>query len=252
MWIQAILSGVLGLLQGGQIVGKEDGVLSCYAPSRWFEERRLRPLVIVYVLAVCITCTAAFIFGAVNYAYTFRQLYIIKEIRAHGDQQVKLNHRDIPISWEAEVRSLKSMTCLFVVTIVACIAGSVHYAITATIAIHEGRAYQEVDVPPLHLAVLCIYLMPTVSPLLLIAINKRFRTRMKDLLRWQLKPTIDSGPDAIRRAAVAISQVSALPLHLHVNSKAKEEGVNTTVRPPFIKVLYNTWTTDGLKVVETV
>ena len=251
VWIKAIFTGVLGLLQGGQIVGKEDGVLSCYAPSRWFEERRLYPLVIAYVIAACITCTVAIIFGAVHYAYTFRQLYIIKEMRAHG-QQVKLNHRDIPISWEAEVRSLKSMTCLFVVTIVPFIIGSVYYA--TTIVISEGRAYQEVDVPLLHVAILSIYWMPTASPLLLIAINKRFRMRMRDLFRWQLKPTNDSGPDAIRRATGAISQVSALPLHLPMNG-AKEVVSDVAFRPPFIKVLYtehmDNCMTDGPEVVKT-
>ena len=244
VWAFATCCGVLGPLQGGEA---EDGVISCYAPSEWFEESRLRPLVISYgILAGCITYIPLIIFGAVQYAYTFRQLYIIKERHAHGDQQVKLNHRDIPISWEAEVRSLRSMTCLFVVTIVPFITAYVHYAVIATIVISEGRAYGEVDVPLLHVAIYCIYLMPTASPLLLIAINKRFRMRMKDLFRWQLKPTNDSGS----RATVTISQVSALPLHLHVNSKAKEEGANTTV-----VVLYDTWTTDGLepvKVVETV
>ena len=186
VWAFATCCGVLGPLQA------EDGVISCYAPSEWFEESRLRPLVIAFVLAGCITYIPLIIFGAVQYAYTFRQLYIIKERRAHGDQQVKLNHRDIPISWEAEVRSLKSMTSLFVVTIVPFITGYVHYAVIATIVISEGRAYGEVDVPLLHVAIYCIYLMPTASPLLLIAINKRFRMRMKDLFRWQLKPTNDS------------------------------------------------------------
>ena len=246
VWITATCAGMLGLLQGGQIVGKEDGVISCYAPSRWFEERRLRPLAIAYVIGVCISCVLVVILGAVHYAYTFRELYIIKDIRARG-QQVKLNHRDIPISWEAEVRSLKSMTCLFVFNIVPFMAAAVYFLVIAIIAINESRAYQEVDVPLLHVAILCIYLMPTASPLLLIAINKRFRMRMKDLFRWQLKPTNDSGPDAIRRATVAISQVSALPLHLHVNNgKAKETVIaNTAVRPPFTKILYNTWTTES-------
>ena len=225
-------------------MGEEDGIFSCYAPSRWFEERRLYPLVIAYIIAACIACTVAIIFGAVHYAYTFRQLYIIKDMRAHG-QQVKLNHRDIPICWEAEVRSLKSMTSLFVLTIVPFIIGYVYYIVITTIAISEGRAFQEVDVPLLHVPMLSIFWMPTASPLLLLAINKRFRMRMKDLFRWQLKPTNDSGPYTIRRATGAISQVGALPLHLHMNGKAiaKEVAPDVAFRPPFIKVLYNTWTT---------
>ena len=211
VWAFATCGGLLGpLLQDGE--GK-DGVISCYTPSRWLEERSLRPLVIASIIAGCLTYIASIIFSAFQYAYTFRELYFIKEMRAHGGQQVKLNHRDIPISWEAEVMSLKSMTCLFVVTIVPFMIGYVHYTVITIIVISEGRAYGEVDVPLLHVAIYCIYLMPTASPLLLMAINKRFRMRMKDLFRWQLKPTNDSGPHAIRRATVAISQVSALPLY---------------------------------------
>ncbi|KAL5467366.1 hypothetical protein EMCRGX_G031581 [Ephydatia muelleri] len=138
VWITAICSGVIGLVQGGQIVGTTEDVLSCYLPNRWMDERRLLPLVVVYLLGSFIGLTASLAFSTVHYAYTFKALYILKRNRIPMDP-VMLGHMDIPaISFEAEL-----------------------------------------------------------SPLLLLAINKRFRTRIKDLLRWQLKPTNATGGDAM-------------------------------------------------------
>ena len=109
-----------------------------------------------------------------------------------------LDHMDIPISLEAEVRTHKSMACVFFVSMpVPFIPGAVYVTVVAAVAISEGKLFREVDVPLLHVAMaVCAYLIPTVSPLLLMAINKRFRTRIRDLLRWQLKPTDASGGDA--------------------------------------------------------
>eukprot|EP00731_Ephydatia_muelleri_P026269 Em0018g369a len=216
VWITAICSGVAGLVQGGQIVGTTDDVLSCYSPNRWMDERRLLPLVVVYLLGACISTIASLTFSTVHYAYTFKALCIIKEIRVrpHSMEPVKLDHMDIPISLEAEVRTLKSMACVFFVTMAPFIAGYVYFTVVAAVAISEGKLFREVDVPLLHVAMaVCAYLIPTVSPLLLMAINKRFRTRMKDLFRWQLRPAdTASCPGTVNRTKVMVTQNSTSPL----------------------------------------
>ena len=212
VWITAIFFGGSGLAQGGQIVGKTDDVLSCYSPSRWLGERRLLPLVVVYLLGACVSTIALLIFSTVHYVYTFKALYIIKEIRVRPhsmEPAVKLDRTDIPISLQAEVTSLKSMASVFFVTMAPFIAGYVYFTAVAAVAISEGKQFRDVDVPLLHVTMaVCAYLIPTASPLLLIAINKRFRTRMKDLFRWQLKPTgVTSSSDSRNR--ILMSQRSS-------------------------------------------
>ena len=191
VWITAMCSGVLGLLQGGQIAGRTstDGVLSCYLPNKWMNDRRLLPLVVVYLVGLCISTLSLLAFSTVHYAYAFKALYSIKKVRnrPHITEPMALDHLDIPISLEAEVRSLKSMACVFFVTIAPFITGYVYYVTVVSVAISKGKQFREVDVPLLHVAmIVCAFLIPTASPLLLIALNKRFRTRMKDLFRWQL------------------------------------------------------------------
>ena len=202
VWITAICSGVIGLVQGGQIVGTTEDVLSCYLPNSWVDERRLLPLVVVYLLGSCICLTASLAFSTVHYAYTFKALYILKRNRIPMDP-VMLDHTDIPaISFEAEVRTLKSMSFVFFFSMVPILSGCVYVIAMTSVAISEGKPFREVDVPLLHVAMaVCAYLIPMVSPLLLMAINKRFRTRIKDLLRWQLKPMSAFGDDAMASAS---------------------------------------------------
>eukprot|EP00731_Ephydatia_muelleri_P008361 Em0004g699a len=191
VWIFAICSGVMGLVQGGQIVGKTDDILSCYSPNRWFDEQHLFPLVVVYLLSSCIFNIGSLAFSSLYYACTFKALYIVKENRVHPNstEPTKLDQTDIPICWKAEVRSLKSTACVFFVSMVPLTAGNVYYVVVAALAISRGKLFREVDVPLLHVAIIvCAYLIPTASLVLLIAINQKFRARMKDLFRWQLKP----------------------------------------------------------------
>ncbi|KAL5496720.1 hypothetical protein EMCRGX_G013064 [Ephydatia muelleri] len=104
VWIFAICSGVMGLVQGGQIVGKTDDILSCYSPNRWFDEQHLFPLVVVYLLSSCIFNIGSLAFSSLYYACTFKALYIVKENRVHPNstEPTKLDQTDIPICWKAE------------------------------------------------------------------------------------------------------------------------------------------------------
>ena len=208
VWICAICSGVIGLVQGGQIVGKTDDVLSCYTPSRRFE-RSFLPVLVVFILWLCASTSALLAFALVHYVRAFRELYVIKEIRlSHTTQPKTLQQRDIPISWEAEVRTLKSVAVMFFVSLVPYVVAQVCYYAVAMVAVRKGKSFHEVDVPLIFCGVICAYLTPTASPLLLIVMNKRFRTRMKDLFRWQLKPT-----NAVDPSPVTISHNKVVPLN---------------------------------------
>ncbi|KAL5467386.1 hypothetical protein EMCRGX_G031604 [Ephydatia muelleri] len=163
VWITAIFTSVSAVVQVGHIVGTTDpDVFSCYTPNGWIEERRLLPLVVLYLLIVWISNLASLAFCTAHYAYTFKALYIIKKMRVRTEP-VMLYHMDIPISLEAEVRTLKSMACVFFVSMpVPFIPGTVYFTVVAAIAISEGKPFREVDVPLLHVAMaVCAYLIPT-------------------------------------------------------------------------------------------
>ncbi|KAL5467485.1 hypothetical protein EMCRGX_G031714 [Ephydatia muelleri] len=139
VWISAMCSGVIGLLQGGQIAGRTstEDILSCYLPNRWMNDRHLLPLVVVYLVGLCIGTLSLLAFSTVHYAYAFKALYSIKEVR-NRPHITEPDHLDIPISLEAEVRSLKSMACVFFVTIAPFITG------TQSLTDQMSRAYTEV------------------------------------------------------------------------------------------------------------
>ena len=216
VWICAICIGVMGVAQGGQIVGKTDDVLSCYTPARWFEGKFI-PVLIVVILVLFTSTSALLALATVYCGRTFRELYIIKKNRvSHITQPMSLSQRDIPISWEAEVRTLKSLACAFFVSLVPFVTAHVYYITVAVVAIKEGKRFHEVDIPQLHVGVVCLYLTPAASPVLLIVMNKRFRMRMKDLFRWQLKPTSAVDPNPVSRNTVV-----PLTHHRHTRARAK-------------------------------
>eukprot|EP00731_Ephydatia_muelleri_P026168 Em0018g268a len=105
VWISAMCSGVIGLLQGGQIAGRTstEDILSCYLPNRWMNDRHLLPLVVVYLVGLCIGTLSLLAFSTVHYAYAFKALYSIKEVR-NRPHITEPDHLDIPISLEAECR----------------------------------------------------------------------------------------------------------------------------------------------------
>ena len=224
VWICAICTGVMGVAQGGQIVGRTDDVLSCYTPATWFEGKFI-PVLIVVIIVLYTSTTACLAFATVYYARTFRELYIIKQIRlSHTTQPMTLNQRDIPISWKAEVRTLKSVACMFFVSLVPFVTAYVYYIALAVVAIKEGKRFHEVDVPQLHVGVVCLYLTPAASPVLLIVMNKRFRMRMKDLFRWQLKPTSAVDPNPVSRNTV-------VSLTHHRHTRARRETAKSMQLP---------------------
>lgn len=188
VWIIALGGGIVGLFQGGQIVGETDGVISCYAPSRWLNGR-LSSLFIVYMVLGCIIGTAALLFGAIQYACIFRVLRVIKKDRTYNSSPpLTRNCEDVPINWESELRTLNTMAFVFIMTAVPFTTGSSYGTAVIAQAITKGITYAEANTPLLQLASLCLFLFPTVSPMVILMVNKRFRSRMRDLIRWQLNP----------------------------------------------------------------
>ncbi|KAL5499743.1 hypothetical protein EMCRGX_G011202 [Ephydatia muelleri] len=161
--------------------------------SEWIPYSR-RTYIHVAVVWICAICTG------------------VMGVAQGGQIPMSLSQRDKPISWEAEVRTLKSLACAFFVSLVPFVTAYVYYIALAVVAIKEGKRFHDVDIPQLHVGVVCLYLTPVASPVLLTVMNKRFRMRMKDLFRWQLKPTSAVDPNPVsRNKVVPLTQSEAHP-----------------------------------------
>ena len=237
VWICAIGGGMVGLLQGGQIFGETNNVISCYAPNGWLK-KSLLPLYIVGLVVACIASTAALLFSAVHYVYIFRVLYKAKRNHAYGNTQpLRSIYQDVPIQWKSELRALNSMACVFIMTAVPFIVSCLYGIVVASVAIAKNTTFAEVNEPLVHLFCLFFYLVPTASPMVIIVVNKRFRMRIKDLLRWQLKPDNDTTSAVATSNSAVISHNSRI---LPLSQPQHQAGISVTFssRP---RVLYNSW-----------
>eukprot|EP00731_Ephydatia_muelleri_P008161 Em0004g499a len=238
MWTLAVVMGVLGVLQGSQIINGTDDIFTCYTPSRWTTERFL-PGQIILLISLSLYGPASLLFCIVHYVYIFRELHIITQIR-HSDG--KLPQRkyipDIPIQWESEVRALKSLATVFFMAVVPYMYCAAAYVTIDTIALIRHVKFSEASDSWLQLFGVLFYLMPTSSPMVIFAVNKRFRLRIKELLRWQLKPDSANFTGVISNA-VGISQHNIQKCE----RGATEEPVIESQFLP--RILYNTWISES-------
>ena len=156
-------------------------------------------------------------------------------------QSLRRNFQDIPIEWKSELRALYSMACVFIMTAVPYTAGSLYGTAVAAVAMAKDITFEEANIPLLHLACLCLYLVPTAGPMVMVVINKRFRMWIKDLLRWQLKPDNDT-TSAGSTAMISHNNSRILPL-----SQLQHQGgdIVTSVFSSPPRILYNSWMSEG-------
>ena len=190
MWTVAVVMGVLGVLQGSQIIGETDDIISCYIPSRLNTEKQFLSVQIIGLILGSIFGPGSLLYCIVHYIYIFRQLRIIRKVHnSNGIMPPVINRIEIPIQWESEVRALKSMATVFIMAVVPYIyAVSIVYAVVESIALIQQKKLSDVDSPLSLIFRLWFYFLPTSSPMVIFAVNKRFRVRIKELFKWQLNP----------------------------------------------------------------
>ena len=186
VWIIAGCVGLLGLLQGGQIVGETDDVISCIAPSRWLKES-FSSFYIVYLVLATVFNIAALLFCVVHYIYIFRQLSFIKKKHSSTLSQW-YNYQDVPIQWKSELKALNAMACVFIITAVPSITFSLYYTSVASLAFAKGTTFTGANVPLLHIFIFCFYSLTTASPMVIMIVNEQFKMRVKKIFRLEVKP----------------------------------------------------------------
>ena len=243
MWTLAVVMGVFGVLQGSQIIGETDDIISCFVPSRLNTEKRFLPGPIIGLIMGSLFGPASLLLCIVHYIYIFRQLQIIRKVRNYnGIMTPVLNRIEIPIQWESEVRALKSLAAVFFMAIVPYIlCVTILYAVVESIALIEQRKFSDMAPPLLFIFSSVFYFLPTSGPMVIFAVNKKFRVRIKELFKWQLKPDSATICDVNSNTSGIVKHNSlrvAIPQH-------KYEG--GTIEVPVIKhpspnnILYNTW-----------
>ena len=243
MWTVAVVMGVLGVLQGSQIIGETDDIISCYIPSRLNTEKQFRPVQIITLILGSIFGPGSLLYCIVHYIYIFRQLRIIRKVHnSNGIMPPVINRIEIPIQWESEVRALKSLATVFIMAVVPYIyAVNIVYAVVESIALIQQKKLSDVDSPLSLIFRLWFYFLPTSSPMVIFAVNKRFRVRIKELFKWQLNPDSANIHDVNSNTFGIVKHNSlrvAIPQH-------KREG--GMIQVPVIKkplpnnILYNTW-----------
>ena len=149
--------GVLGVLQRSQIIGETDDIISCFVPSRWSTEQFLFVQIIILITGSLIG-PASLLVCIVHYIYIFRKLRTIRKIHnSNGIMPPVLNTIDTPIN---------SLAIAFFMAVVP-------YIYSANI---------------IYVVLLCHYLMfrasfyllPTSGPIVIFAVNKRFRVRKRN------------------------------------------------------------------------
>ena len=243
MWTVAVVMGVLGVLQGSQIIGETDDIISCFAPSRLNTEKQFLPVQIITLIMGSLCGPASLLLCIVHYMYIFRQLRIIRKVHnSNGILPPVLNRIEIPIQWESEVRALKSLATVFFMAVVPYIYSvNIIYAVVESIALTQQRKFSDVDSPLSFMFRFSFYFMPTSGPMVIFAVNKRFRVRIKELFKWQLNPDSATIHDVNSNTFGIVKHNGlrvAIPQHKY------EGGV---IQVPVIKqplpnnILYNTW-----------
>ena len=137
------------------------------------------------------------------------------------------------------MRALKSLATVFFMAVVPYIYGvNIFFAVVESIALIQQRKYSDVDSPLSLIFRLWFYFLPTSGPMVIFAVNKRFRVRIKELFKWQLKPDSANIHDVNSNTFRIVKHNS---LRVAIPQHKCEEG---TIAVPVIKPplpFYNTW-----------
>ena len=243
MWTVTVVMGVLGVLQGSQIIGETDDIISCYISSRLNTEEQFLPVQIIVLIMGSLFGPGSLLLCVAHYIYIFRQLRIIKKVHnCKGIMPPVLNRIEIPIQWHSEVRALKSLATVFfmaVVPYILCV--NIFYAVVESIALIQQRKFSDVDPPLSFMIRFSFYFLPTSGPMVIFAVNKKFRVRIKELFKWQLNPDSATIHDVNSNT---FGNVKHNGLRVAIPQHKREGG---TIEVPVIKqplphnILYNTW-----------
>ena len=213
----------------------------------------------LFVLTGLIHFGAA-VFSIFNYCYILRKILAVKGLQAHqfispaasgsivsGNAASRCFDPGLgtPIEWESEVETLKSIFLAFLLNAVAFLSCYAYYTGTLITSIVKGLPFDEVYDPVVLVAIVMLYVLPTVNPAVFLITNTKFRRRIRGLLNWSIQP--DTGSTRldchVLQVSLAIDQRrSSIPVDKGGHGRNKIVPLSSCKNGEVPKAaLHNTW-----------
>ena len=140
---------------------------------------------IINFVFLILTGPATLLFCIVHYVYIFRELCNIRKNRHFSSNMSPgLNVIDIPIQWESEVRTLKSLAIVFFMAVVPYIYSiNLNYVAVYSIALIQHWKYSDVDSPLSLIFRVSFYLLPTSGPMVISFSKQKIQSEDKGTLQ---------------------------------------------------------------------
>ncbi|KAL5494419.1 hypothetical protein EMCRGX_G015753 [Ephydatia muelleri] len=141
--------------------------------------------------------------------------------------------------------SLKSIFLAFLLNAVAFLSCYAYYTGTLITSIVKGLPFDEVYDPVVLVAVVMLYVLPTVNPAVFLITNTKFRRRIRGLLNWSIQP--DTGSTRldchVLQVSLAIDQRrSSIPVDKGGHGRNKIVPLSSCKNGEVPKAaLHNTW-----------
>ncbi len=224
IWALAIAYGVFKLLDS--VIGYDDGerFFSCYFRNIHYGDE-----VIILVLSVLyyVLVIGILVSTLTYYILILKDLHLTEQLRVQRrmlpSHMINVNGRDKPIECTGEERAARSLALIFLIQF----AGSLLSSLLASYRLFESLA-KDVSIQSIsnsnEIALwFALYLFPAVNPTFLILTNKRFRSRVLGLFKWELRTTTEIEGNAFGR------QLSSEKLENKRNASAEKRLKDPTL-----------------------
>ena len=136
------------------------------------------------------------VFTMWHYVMVLRELHRLTKLRSQArilsDSNIlKINQHDKPLHCTAEERAAKSLARMFLFEFVCSFASLIILSVLSLMSLISNEDSSEAAI----VLLLSIYMLPGINPLILSISNKRFRKRIKGLLKCELTPEFEETND---------------------------------------------------------
>ena len=135
-----------------------------------------------------------------HYVLVLRELHTLAKLRSQfrvlsNSSILKVNGQDKPLHCTAEERAAKSLALMFLFEFLCSLTSLVIISILGLMSLtsHENKNTSKFSAAIVLL--LSIYILPGINPLILAVSNKRFRKRIRGLLKCELTPELEESND---------------------------------------------------------
>ena len=141
------------------------------------------------------------VFTLWHYFLVLRELHMLTKLRSqfrvlsNSSRILKVNGRDKPLHCTAEERAAKSLALMFLFEFICSLLSLGIISIVIVLMLSSQYQMMAGKISAIIVVSLAIYILPGINPMVLALTNKRFRKRVKGLIRCELKPELEESND---------------------------------------------------------